>query len=112
MKLRHHNPASVLLRAREECEIARRDHWGKQHAILARLDGAVHKSRVFGQRTLAPRTSFRPQRRFGVLSDLWQFVAGSTSANWTKASNEAASVGRQASIATEATLDFFVSVAP
>src|SRR5258706_15297341 len=66
----HHNPASSmysLLRPRGDCQIAWRDHWGKQHAILAGLDGAVHQPGLFSARALAARVSVWSKRRFGIL---------------------------------------------
>jgi len=38
----HHNPASLLLRTPGEYGFAIGGHWGKQHAIFAGMDCAVH----------------------------------------------------------------------
>jgi hypothetical protein len=107
-----HNPASLLLRAPDDCQIAHGGHWGKQHAIFARMDGTVYQPGVFRTGTLAARTSLRPQCRPGILPDLRKFSAGGSTTDRAALAHEAATTGRQAAIAPETTLDFIVSVAP
>jgi hypothetical protein len=55
----HHNPASSLLRLRG-LGFVLRGHWGKQDAIFARMDRAMHQPGVFGAGSLAARASLRP----------------------------------------------------
>jgi len=96
---------------RKAKKLNRCDHWGKHDAILAGLDGAVHQSGMFRARTLVASVSFRSQCGAGILSQLRKFPASSTAANWTAPSHEAA-FADCAPAAPQATIDFFVGVAP
>jgi hypothetical protein len=65
-------------------------HWGKQHAISAGLDCAVHQSGLCRERSLAARTPFGSQCRSGNLSFLRERFAGRAAADRPAAAYEAA----------------------
>jgi hypothetical protein len=66
---------------------------------------------MFRAWALVAGTSIRPQRRLGILSQLRKFLAGGTAADRPAPSHEAAGTDCTAA-APQATIDFFVGVAP
>jgi hypothetical protein len=101
----------LLLRSHGEGKFERCGYWGKHDAILAGLDRAVHQSGMFRAGALVAGVSFRSQRWAGILPQLRKFPAGGAAANWTAPSHEAA-FADCAPPAAQATIDFFVGVAP
>src|SRR5215472_12080534 len=63
---------------------------GEAHAIFAGLDRAMHQSGLRRPRPLAARSSFRSQRRFGILPVMRQPAAGRTSTHRPTPPHEAA----------------------
>jgi len=105
-----HNPASSLLlgllRPLGDSQLVCCGHWGKQHAIFAGLDRAVHQPGMFSARPLAARVSFGPQRWFGILPQLRIYVAGGASANRAAAAHASARAGGTSTAAAQAALVF------
>ena len=67
---------------------------------------------MFSERTLAPGASLRTKCRSGVLPKLREFSAGGAAANRSPAAYEAASIGGEATAATQTSLDFSLASRP
>lgn len=106
-----HNPPCLLLQARGEEKFACCGHWGKRDAIFAGLDRAVHQSGMLRAGALVAGPSLRPECGTRVLSQLRKFPAGGTAAN-RSAPSHAAAFADCAAFAAQASIDFFVGVAP